>query len=243
MNEVNQIKPATIRGVLMDIRSIPTQTGKPFVVCMVGEHKCKLFGDVATLILANQDQHAGQETEAYGHWDVKRGNEFVIDGFHTQPVQPSQAVFRKPASDTRPASTRLHWDLKRCGSDEKARRVGEWLNEFFDLLTDEEWRQWQMPKYKRLGVFPAGEEEVEVRRAWKDTNQSPPDLPQDLESVKVRFNARLDVIREDLRRRTRAQASMPAVSAPATAISVEPLPPEETSSMQSALCTGGVGIG
>src|SRR5450756_919706 len=109
MNEVNQNKPATIRGVLTDIRSIPTQSGTAFVVCRVGAHKCKLFGDLAKLILANQDQHAGQETEAYGHWDVRRGNEFVIDGFHTQSVRPSPVLLRTPASDARPGSTRLHW--------------------------------------------------------------------------------------------------------------------------------------
>jgi hypothetical protein len=59
MNEVNQNKPATIRGILTDIRSIPTRTGKAFVVCSVGEHKCKLFGDLAKLILANQDEYEG----------------------------------------------------------------------------------------------------------------------------------------------------------------------------------------
>ena len=98
MNEVNQNKSATIRGVLTDIRSIPTQSGTAFVVCKVGEHKCKLFGDLAKLILANQDQYEGQETEAYGHWDVRRGNEFVIDGIGKQPVRATS----KPVSDTRP---------------------------------------------------------------------------------------------------------------------------------------------
>ena len=98
MNEGNQNKAATIRGVLTGIRSIPTQYGTAFVVCKVGEHKCKLFGDLAKCILANQDQYEGQEKEAYGHWDVKRRNEFVIDGFGKQPVQSTP----KPASDNRP---------------------------------------------------------------------------------------------------------------------------------------------
>jgi len=98
MNEGNQNKSATIRGVLTGIRSIPNKYGTAFVVCKVGEHKCKLFGDLAKLILANQDQYEGQETEAYGHWDVKRRNEFVIDDFGKQPVQSTP----KPASDNRP---------------------------------------------------------------------------------------------------------------------------------------------
>ena len=102
MNEGNQNKSATIRGVLTEIRSIPTQSGTAFVVCKVGEHKCKLFGDLAKFILANQDQYEGQQTEAHGHWDVRRGNEFVIDGFGTQPVGPATAARRQPVSDTRP---------------------------------------------------------------------------------------------------------------------------------------------
>lgn len=98
MNEGNQNKSATIRGVLTGIRSIPNKYRTAFVVCKVGEHKCKLFGDLAKLILANQDQYEGQETEAYGHWDVRRGNEFVIDGIGKQPVRSAL----KPVSDNRP---------------------------------------------------------------------------------------------------------------------------------------------
>ena len=98
MNEGNQNKSATIRGVLTGIRSIPNKYGTAFVVCKVGEHKCKLFGDLAKLILANQDRYEGQETEAYGHWDVRRGNEFVIDGIGKQPVRSAP----KPVSDNRP---------------------------------------------------------------------------------------------------------------------------------------------
>src|ERR1019366_2205838 len=105
MNEAIQNKSATIRGVLTDIRSIPTQSGTAFVVCKVGEHKCKLFGDLAKIILANQDQYEAQETEAYGHWDVRRGNEFVIEGFGKQPVRSTSNLVRdnrpeKPAMET-----------------------------------------------------------------------------------------------------------------------------------------------
>jgi hypothetical protein len=98
MNDVNQNKPATILGVLTDIRSVPTQTGAPFVVCKVGGKKCKLFGEVAKLILANQGQYEGRQAEARGHWDVRRGNEFVIDSFAKQPPLSTT----KPVSDSRP---------------------------------------------------------------------------------------------------------------------------------------------
>jgi hypothetical protein len=110
MNEVNQNRSATIRGVLTDIRSIPTKTGKAFVVCKVGEHKCKLFGDLAELVLANQHNCEDQETEAYGYWDVGRRNEFVIDGFGTQPVQSATAVRRNSVSDTRPQKPAMRVD-------------------------------------------------------------------------------------------------------------------------------------
>jgi hypothetical protein len=105
MNERNQNKPATIRGVLTDIRSIPTQSGTLFAVCKINEHRCKLFGDLAKLILANQGEYEGQETEAYGHWDVRRGNEFVIEGFGKQPVRSTSNLVRdnrpeKPAMET-----------------------------------------------------------------------------------------------------------------------------------------------
>ena len=98
MNERNQNKPATIRGVLADIRSIPTQSGAAFVVCKINEHRCKLFGDLAKFILANQGEYEGQETEAYGHWDVRRGNEFVIDGIDKQTVRSTSGSI----SDNRP---------------------------------------------------------------------------------------------------------------------------------------------
>ena len=98
MNEGNQNKPATILGVLTDIRSITTQTGTAFVVCKVGEHNCKLFGDLANLILANQGEYEGQDAEAHGHWDVRRGNEFVIEGIGKQPIRSTS----KAGSDTRP---------------------------------------------------------------------------------------------------------------------------------------------
>jgi hypothetical protein len=100
MNELNQNKLATIHGVLTDIRSIPTQTGMVFAVCKVGEHSCKLFGDLAKLILANPYEYEGRDMEAYGHSDVRRGNEFVIDGFGKQALQttPTPAIDNPPLS-------------------------------------------------------------------------------------------------------------------------------------------------
>src|ERR1700736_6364064 len=102
MNEANQNKPSTICGVLSDIRSIPTQTGAAFVVCKVGGHKCKVFGDLAKIIVANEGQYEGLETEAYGHWDARRGSELVIDGFGGQPAESASVVRQKAVNDTRP---------------------------------------------------------------------------------------------------------------------------------------------
>src|SRR5579859_5634248 len=102
MNEANQKTQVAIRGVLTDIRSIPTQTGTAFVMCKVGQHKCKLFGELAERILANKHDHQGREVEARGHWDERRGNEFVIEGFKTGPIQTSIDI-QKPVDDSRPA--------------------------------------------------------------------------------------------------------------------------------------------
>jgi hypothetical protein len=104
MHEGKQNKSATIRGVLSEVRSIPTQTGTTFAVCKIGEHKCKLFGDLARRILGNQNQYEGQQTEAYGHWDERRGMEFVIDGIGKQsPGSTSKSIIdirpEKPAME------------------------------------------------------------------------------------------------------------------------------------------------
>lgn len=134
MNEVNQNKPATIRGVLTDIRPVPTQTGTAFVVCKVGGKKCKLFGDVAKLILANQGQYESQETEAHGHWDVRRGNEFVIDGFAKQPLLSTS----KPVSDNRPEKLAMEMTQNYIvitipigSTQEQIRRITSIANEAF----------------------------------------------------------------------------------------------------------------
>ena len=102
MNEAMQNKSGIIRGVLTDIRSIATKTGRAFVLCKVGKQKCKFFGDLANLVLANQDEYEGQEMEARGYWEVRRENEFIIEGFGKQPVQAASVVRQKPVSDTRP---------------------------------------------------------------------------------------------------------------------------------------------
>jgi hypothetical protein len=92
-------------------------------------------------------------------------------------------------------------NLRSHGNNVQARKVGEWWNAFFDSLSDEEWRQWQAPKYERSGTFPITEEEAEIQRTWRDTSKNPPAIPQDLQSVKARFNTRLDMVREELKRR------------------------------------------
>jgi hypothetical protein len=86
----NQNTTATIRGVLTDIRSIPTNKGTAFVVCKVGGQRCKMFYETAQMVL-NHHEYEDTEQEVYGYLDTKRNRdkfapEFVIQGFGSEPA-------------------------------------------------------------------------------------------------------------------------------------------------------------
>jgi hypothetical protein len=102
MHSSIQNKPGTIQGVLSGIRSIATKTGRAFALCNIGKQKCKCFSDLANHLLANQEKYENQGLEAYGYWEARRENEFIIEGFGKRPVDPTSAVFTKPGSATRP---------------------------------------------------------------------------------------------------------------------------------------------
>jgi hypothetical protein len=95
-------KPGTIHGVLSGIRSIAARTRRTFVLCNIGKQKCKLFGELADHILANQHEYEGREAEAHGYWEVNRENEFIIEGINQKGVQTTADVRPKPGSETRP---------------------------------------------------------------------------------------------------------------------------------------------
>lgn len=81
MNTENTSHGQTIQGLLTNVRSIPTRSGNPFVVCTVGKERCKLFGNAARYILANQHMLEDEEAVVYGHWELKTEREFVVAGF------------------------------------------------------------------------------------------------------------------------------------------------------------------
>lgn len=161
MNEVNQNKPATIRGELTDIRSVPTQTGTAFVVCKVGGHDCKVFGDLAKLVLANQNRYEGQETEASGHWDARRGSEFVIEGFGKQSAKSSP----KLVSDIRPEKPAMRVEdsyvvirIPRGATPEQRNRVVDVAKEALrGLETQQAPGLWEMANAYITSTDPADE--------------------------------------------------------------------------------------
>ena len=125
---------------------------------------------------------------------------------------------------------RYRWNLKSYGSNVKARAAGAWLNEFFDSLSEDEWRQWQL---KRDSNWPRTEaENAEIARINEDirlvqekdrgpfNNELKNEIlelsnkrsrvvatggEQSLESVKNRFHARLEMVREDMKRRAKTK--------------------------------------
>lgn len=95
-----------LKGVLTGVRSIPTSTGRPMVVCRIGQHRCKVFSELAQMVLANQYDYEDREHEVYGYLDRTDvyAPEFVIQGFGKDPMDRSStiAVPQKGGSDNRP---------------------------------------------------------------------------------------------------------------------------------------------
>jgi hypothetical protein len=207
--KMQEQKMQTFRGAIQNVKNVNTRSGRKMITFEMAGYPFKAFGEQAEAI----EQVEGQHVEITAKHNTFHGK----DEYAVVTIAGEIDGQRVKASDTRrstqvPApqqhlkhADRPHWHLPSYGKNLKARKVGVWLNEFFDSLTEEEWRQWQMPKYKRSGTFPITEEEAETQRTWRDTSTPPPRPAQDLESVKTRFNARLDLVREDLRRKATAQ--------------------------------------
>ena len=203
-------KAQTFRGAIQNVKNVNTRSGRKMITFEMTGYPFKAFGEQAEAV----GQLEGEHVEITARHNTFHGK----DEYAVVTIAGEIDGQRVKASDTRRSTQvpvpqqhlkhadRPHWHLPSYGRNLKAREVGAWLNEFFDSLSDDEWRQWQMPMYKRIGTFPATEEEVETRRTWRDTSARPPRLPQDLDSVKARFNSRLDLVREDLKHKTTAQA-------------------------------------
>jgi hypothetical protein len=125
---------------------------------------------------------------------------------------------------------RDHCRLSSYGRDLKAREVGAWLNEFIDSLTENEWRQWKTHwdnRWPHTNVENDKIAEIDEKiKVAEEKNHGPYNVESmdkllnlwnernnvvvhggGLESVKARFNARLDLVGEDLRRKVTAQVS------------------------------------
>lgn len=211
-------KTQTFRGAIQTVKNVNTRSGRKMITFGVGAYPFKAFGEQAEAVERLEGEHV-EITAKHNTFHGKDEYAVVtiaseIDGQRVNasgiprstPALSSQAPVPVPPQNLKHAG-RSHWDLRSYGSNLQARKVGAWLNEFFDSLTEEEWRQWQMPKYQRSGTFPITEEEAETQRTWRDTSTPPPRPAQDLEGVKTRFNARLDLVREDLGHKATAQVS------------------------------------
>ncbi len=211
-------KTQTFRGAIQNVKNVNTRSGRKMITFEISGYPFKAFGEQAAAVEQLESEHA-EVTAKHNTFQGRDEYAVVTIAGDTsgQRVEATDIPRFAPASSSQtPISVaqqnlkhtgRNHWRLSSYGGNLKAREVGAWLNGFFDSLTYEEWRQWQMPKFKRFGTFPVTDEEVETQRNWKDTSQSPPRFPQDFESVKARFNARLDLVREDLKHKATAQVS------------------------------------
>jgi hypothetical protein len=217
-------KTQTFRGAIQNVKNVNTRSGRKMITFEMTGCPFKAFGEQAEAV----EQLEGEHVEITAKHNTFHGKDeyavvTIAGGIDGQRVtgsdthgsalaSSSQTQVPAPQQNLKPGD-RDHWRLPSYGNNVKARKVGVWLKEFFDSLTDDEWRKWQMPMYERFGTFPATEEEVETRRTWRDTSASPPRLPQDLDSVKARFNSRLDLVREDLRHQATAESSEQTSSA------------------------------
>jgi hypothetical protein len=217
-------KTQTFRGAIQNVKNVNTRSGRKMITFKMTGYPFKAFGEQAEAI----EQVEGQHLEITAKHNTFHGKDeyavvTIVGEIDGQRVKSSDTPRSAPALSSQapvpaPQQNLKHGDRDHCrlpsyGSNLKARKVGAWLNEFFDSMTDDEWRQWQMPMYQRFGTFPTTEEEVETRRTWRDTSARPPRLPQDLDSVKARFNSRLDLVREDLRHQAAAESSEQTSSA------------------------------
>jgi len=216
-------KTQTFRGAIQNVKNVNTRSGRKMITFEMTGCLFKAFGEQAEAV----EQLEGEHVEITAKHNTFHGkDEYAvvtiagqIDGQRVKALDTRGSALASSSQTEVPAPQRNlkhgdrdHWRLSSY-SNRKAREVGAWLNEFFDSLTEEEWRQWQMPKYERSGTFPITEEEAETQRTWRDTPTAPPRPAQDLESVKTRFNARRDLVREDLRHQAAAESSEQTSSA------------------------------
>jgi len=234
-------KTQTFRGTVENVKNVNTRSGRKMITFKMAAYPFKAFGEQADAIKQIEGQHVeitAKHNTFHGKDEyavVTIANE--IDGQRVKasdtrrPTLPPSQQAQVPApQQSLKHGERPHWRLPSYGSNRKAREVGAWLNEFFDSLTEEEWRQWKthwdnhwphtdvendkiaefnekirVAKEKNHGPFNV-ERTDELGNLWRERNSVVP-CGGGLESVKARFNPRLDLVREDLRRKATAQVS------------------------------------
>jgi hypothetical protein len=88
-----------VKGIVRDIKRIPTRSGQPMVTFRMGQYRCKAFGENAEAVAAGASSLEGKPQAFSGHWETNsRGNrefiaQYVYAGSASKfdcPVQPEQ---------------------------------------------------------------------------------------------------------------------------------------------------------
>lgn len=266
----------TFRGVIEKVRNVNTRTGRKMITFEVGEYSFKAFGEHAAAaeqlerkhveIVAKHNTFKGKHEYAVVMIADEMGGQWVkaTDTRRSAPVSSSQTPVASPQQNLKRAG-RHHWNLQGYGKNWKAREVGAWLNEFFDSLTEDEWREWKtfrdnhwphtyaedekiaqidekikLNNEKNRGGPYNFELENELVELWNERNgvvASGGGLS--LESVKSRFNARLDLVHENLRRQTKVQSSVSGAGVQATPTVI---PARDPTCVTSSALSGNEGL-
>jgi hypothetical protein len=225
-----QQKLQTFRGKIENVESKNTCSGLAMVVFKVNGYAFKAFGYQAQTVRQFDGQHAKITAKHNTYMGKDEYAVVTISGeIDGHPVAASDASRSVPASSVPQQrlkhSDRHQWHLPSYGSNVKAREVGVWLNQFFDNLTEAEWRQWKeypnsiwpihdtdrQAEREHREKFPRQFKEDFERRYGRQFPGTDEDIlcsysgggmPQDLDSVKERFCTRLDEVHEDLRRKS-----------------------------------------
>jgi hypothetical protein len=230
-------KTQTFRGTVESVKNVNTRSGRKMITFEIASYPFKAFGEQAGAIEQIEGQHVEITAKHNTFHGKDEYAVVTIAGeVHGQRVAATDTSRSLIASSAAPQRVlnhpdRPHWNSDSCRSNAKAYEVCVWLNRFIGSLTEDEWRQWQtywdnrwprtdaendeiarideeikLTKEKESGPFNSSLH-MQMGELWHKRNSVGKNDDRNLERVKARFNARLDIVREDLRRKTTAQVS------------------------------------
>ncbi len=258
----------TISGIVSDLKVIPTRTGKNMVTFVLGGKSFKAFGDIAAVLQALNAKQVEITAKCgtyrgkpeYAVVSLKG----TVDG---RDVSVSDGrTISAPQQQNLKHNDRHRWNLQSYTNPQN-REVGVWLNAFFDSLTEEEWLQWRThrdsfwpktdtenEKIKQIDEEIECAEEInraeqkqhlpynsqlasQILELWSKRNRVVAGGGS-LESVQARFNPRLQIVREELKRKAAAppaEFSAKSISAELPASIAAEVPPTAPADLPRAL--------